>query len=101
MSFYQWQGKDLVLYVKIQPSASSDALAEIINHAVQHDQIKIRLTSPPVEGKANKQLISFLSTLFSVGRSQIELLSGQSSRNKKVLIRSPQSLPDLISEDLT
>lgn len=97
MSFYQWQENDLILFVKTQPNASKNELAEIINHDVQHDQIKIRISSPAVDGKANKELFRFLSQLFKVSRSQIELLSGQSSRNKKLRIRSPKALPESIN----
>ncbi len=57
--FYQWQGDDLILRVKVQPKASKDELAEILG-----DQLKVRITAPPVDGKANKHLLAFLSKLF-------------------------------------
>lgn len=100
MSFFQWQGNDLVLYAKIQPKASKDELVEIISNETQNeiqvDQLKIRITAPPVDGKANKHLIAFLSKLFGIARSQISLLSGETGRNKKLLIKNPKRLPDKI-----
>jgi hypothetical protein len=50
------------------------------------DAIKIRLKAPPVDGAANAELIRFLAKHFGVPRSAIQLLSGGSSRDKRVAI---------------
>ena len=55
-----------------------------------------RITAPPVDGKANQQLIQFLSKSFKVSKSQVKLLSGDSSRHKRFCIQSPQKLPSMI-----
>ena len=47
---------------------------------------KVRLTAPPVEGKANRLLIEFLAKRLDVNRSQVKLLKGMTSRNKTVEI---------------
>jgi uncharacterized protein (TIGR00251 family) len=87
--FYQWQGENLILHVRVQPRASRD---EIVGpHG--DDALKIRITAPPVEGKANTHLIRFLAKAFGVSRSQIRLLGGDSSRIKQLSIDSPQQLP--------
>ncbi len=101
MSFYQWQNHDLILFVKVQPKASKDELGEVINNETQADQIKIRITAPPVDGKANKHLIAYLGKLFKVSKSQIILLSGETGRNKKLLIQAPKQLPDMIKAETT
>lgn len=98
MSFFQWKGNDLILYVKIQPKASKDELLETISNETQADQLKIRITAPPVDGKANKHLIAFLSKSFGIARSQISLLSGETGRNKKLLIKNPKQLPGKIMD---
>ena len=90
-SFYQWQNDDLILRVKVQPKASKDEIAEIMGGTV-----KIRITAPPVDGKANKHLIAYLAKLFKVGKSNISLLSGETSREKRLLISKPKHLPDII-----
>lgn len=97
MSFYQWKDDDLLLFVRTQPNASSDALAELIEQENLPDQIKIRITAPAVDGKANKHLVNYLSKLFKVSRSQVEILSGLTSRNKKILVKEPKQLPEQIS----
>ena len=98
MSFYYWQGQDLILKVRIQPKAASDEFAEVLSHEVTGDQIKIRITAPPVDGKANKHLIRFLSLCFKVPKSSVTVLSGETSRNKKIKIQSPQKLPAIIEQ---
>ena len=71
----------LLLQLKVQPNASRSGWAG------QHDQrLKIRLQSPPQDGKANRELIRFLSDTLGLAKSNLELIHGQSSRNKTVRI---------------
>ncbi|MVW74331.1 DUF167 domain-containing protein [Pseudomonas xionganensis] len=88
MAFYRWDGADLILDCHLQPKASKDEVA-----GLHGERLKIRLTAPPVEGKANAQLLAFLATCFAVSKSQVSLESGQQSRQKRVRIRQPQQLP--------
>ncbi|MDH5424671.1 MAG: DUF167 family protein [Gammaproteobacteria bacterium] len=99
MSFYHWQQDDLILYVKTQPGASKDGFGEIICNENQADQIKIRITALPLDGKANKHLIGYLGKLFKVAKSQVTLLNGETSRNKKLQIHAPAQLPDAIKAE--
>lgn len=87
------------MYVKVQPKASKDELGDIIINETQADQIKIRITAPPVDGKANKHLIAYLSQLFKVAKSHITLLSGETGRNKKLQIHAPKLLPVIIKAE--
>ncbi len=89
--FYEWQGDDLILRIKAQPKASKDEFAEVLGN-----RLKIRITAPPVDGKANQHLIKFLARQFKVSKSQIELLTGDSAREKRFKIRSPKQIPDII-----
>lgn len=91
-SFYEWRGNDLLLNVRIQPRASRDGFAEVLD-----DRIKIRITAPPVDGKANKHLTVFLAGLFGVSRARVSILSGETGRNKRILIQQPLKLPDCIT----
>mgnify|MGYP002260191588 CR=1 FL=1 len=62
--------------------------------------LKVRLTSPPVEGKANKQLTTFLSENFKVKKSEIKIVAGLKSREK--LIEIPlKVVPEDISRIMT
>jgi YggT family protein len=87
---FHWEGDDLILDCHLQPKASKDEFA-----GLHGERLKIRLTAPPVEGKANAQLLAFLARAFGVAKSQVVLLSGELNRQKRVRIRSPLKLPEL------
>lgn len=89
--YYQWQGVRLLLNVRVQPRASRD---EIVGPHGER-ALKIRITAPPVDGKANTHLIRFLAKAFGVPRSQINLIGGESSRTKRLSINSPKQLPPI------
>jgi uncharacterized protein (TIGR00251 family) len=88
VAWYRWDGQDLLLDCHLQPKASRDEFA-----GLHGERLKIRLTAPPVEGKANAQLLAFLAAAFAVSKSQVNLESGQQSRQKRVRIKQPQRLP--------
>lgn len=87
--WYRWDGDDLILQLQIQPRASRDGIAGI--HA---GHLRMRLTAPPVDGRANDHLLRYLAELFQVPRTQVTLLSGTTGRRKRVRIRSPRHLPE-------
>lgn len=87
--YFEWRGKQLLLSLRVQPRASRD---EIVGpHG--NEALKVRITAPPVEGKANEHLIRFLAKSFGVTRRQVALLGGESGRNKRFVIDSPSRLP--------
>jgi len=65
--------------VRVQPRAKRNAIT-----GIHGDALKIALTSPPVEGRANDALIAFLAEVLRVSRGSITIAAGQSSRNKVV-----------------
>ncbi len=72
---------DLILHVLIQPRSSKTEIAG--RHG---ETLKIRLTSPPVEGAANEQCRSLLSKVLKIPKKNIEIVSGLKSRIKKLKI---------------
>lgn len=86
--YYSWQGEDLILHCQFQPKAASD---EIVG--IHGDRLKIRITAPPVDGKANEHIIKWFSKLFKVPKSDIEILQGELGRQKTLRIRSPKIVP--------
>ena len=86
--WYCWQGEVLVLNIRVQPRASRNEIAGRVG-----DQLKIRLTTPPVNGKASQHLLEFLAKKCGVSKNRVELLSGASARNKRVSIVCPKQLP--------
>lgn len=73
--------KGLIVSLRISPNASKN---EIIK---TDDGVKIKITAPPVDGKANKCLIEFLSKLFKIPKSSIEILRGETSKEKTLLLK--------------
>ncbi len=87
MSWLSSYGRGVRIQVKVQPRASCN---EVVG--ITEEYLRIRLTAPPVDGKANKQLVKFLGQLFRCGAGKVRILHGTSGRCKLVEI-------DGISED--
>ena len=87
-----WQGTDLLLTVHVQPRAAKD---EVVGF---HDrQLKVRISAPPVDGKANRRLVAMLAEVFGVAKRDVLLLAGENSRTKRFRILSPRRLPAYIA----
>ncbi|HKS95677.1 MAG TPA: DUF167 domain-containing protein [Terriglobia bacterium] len=67
--------------VKVHPRARKNAITGELG-----DALKLALTAPPVEGKANQACIEFFANLLKLPRSSVTIAAGQSSRNKLVRI---------------
>jgi uncharacterized protein (TIGR00251 family) len=67
--------------VKVHPRARQNAITGTVGNAV-----KLALTAPPVDGKANQAVIEFFADLFDIPRSSVTIASGETSRNKMVRI---------------
>ncbi len=88
MAWFRWQGSDLIIQVQIQPRASRSEFAGITN-----DLLRVRITAPPIDNKANLHLIEFLATQFGIAKSRVQLLRGRKTRNKLLRVRAPVRLP--------
>ena len=67
--------------VRVHPRAKKNAIAGEIG-----DALKLSLTAPPVEGKANQAVIRFLAEFLQVPRSSVTIAAGETSRNKIVRV---------------
>jgi len=87
------QGTTVEIYV--QPKASKNELS-----GIHEGSLKVRLTAPPVEGEANKECLRFLAKVFEVPKSTLEILKGQKSRRKTVLVRdvAPEFLQNILKK---
>lgn len=73
--------KGATFAVRVQPRASRNAIAGEMG-----DALKLALTAPPVEGKANEACVEFLANLLKVPRSSVTIASGESNRNKVIRV---------------
>ena len=70
----------VIIAIKAQPGASRSEFAGVYGD----EAVKVRIAAPAVEGAANKELVKFLSKRFKVPKSSIEIVSGETSKIKRV-----------------
>ncbi len=73
--------KGISFAVKVQPRARRNAIIGVMG-----DSLKLALTAPPVEGRANEAVIEFFAQLFQIPRASVTIASGETSRNKVIRI---------------
>ena len=84
MSFMSWiqsASGGCAVNVRVIPRASKNQIQGVLG-----DALKIRLQAPPVDGKANEALVRFLADTLSIPARSISLLSGETGRNKRLLL---------------
>lgn len=71
---------DLYLRIKVRPSASKTEVTNILDDGT----IKINLAAAPVKGKANIELVKFLSSIFEIKKTNIKIISGKAEKLKLI-----------------
>ena len=71
----------LIIKVKIVPNSSKNDIV------LEEEFIKVKVTAQPIENKANKALIEFLSKTFKIPKTSIEILKGETSKEKTLLLK--------------
>ncbi|OBU18933.1 DUF167 family protein YggU [Photobacterium aquimaris] len=85
-------GDDVVIRLYIQPKASRDQIV-----GLHGDEIKISITAPPVDGKANAHLAKFLAKQFKVAKGLVHVEKGFQGRHKQIRIEDPKQIPEPIA----
>jgi uncharacterized protein len=82
-SFHLHDGKKgSALAVRVTPRASKNEIVEILSDGT----VKIHLTAPPVEGKANEALLKFLANVLDVSVRQLDIVAGAGGRDKLISV---------------
>jgi uncharacterized protein (TIGR00251 family) len=92
------QGDAVSLSLVIQPRASKN---EIVGEFGNPTRLKIRITAPPVDSAANEAIIAFLAEKLGVPKRSLEILRGQTGKQKTVLCRGTtlcEALSRLVEE---
>lgn len=76
-SFLRAQPDGTLLSIKLQPRASSNEIGAALG-----DELRIKVTAPPVDAAANQALVEMLADLLDCSRARVELLRGHTSRHK-------------------
>jgi uncharacterized protein len=74
-------GGGVTFALKVHPRAKKNAITGELG-----DALKVSLTTPPIEGRANEACVEFFAKLLKVPRSSVTIASGQTSRNKVIRI---------------
>lgn len=77
------ENHSVLIKMKIVPNASKNEIS-----GWDSDFLKIRIKAPPIDGKANKALISYLSKLCGVSKNGISIIRGEKSRQKTIAFTS-------------
>jgi uncharacterized protein (TIGR00251 family) len=89
MNWYRREGESIVLVLHVQPGAKRTEVTGLHGEA-----LKIRLATPPIDGKANEALLSFVADKFDVPQRGVELLRGGQSRHKMVKVTGSEIEPE-------
>lgn len=91
--------KGAALAVRVTPRASRNEIVEVLSDGT----VKVHLTAPPVEGKANEALIKFLADVLGVAPSRVDVVAGAGGRDKlvSVLDMDAETLHKKIIENLS
>lgn len=79
---FQKTKEGIVINIKVEPRSSRAMVV-----GPYGDALKVKLTAPPVDGAANKQLAEILAKYFKVKKASISIIKGQQSKNKVVEIK--------------
>lgn len=80
-AFLSLRPDGVLLAVKLQPRASTNEIGEPLG-----DELKIKVTAPPVDAAANQALVEFLADQMDCPRGRVELVRGHKSRHKTILL---------------
>ena len=82
MEWFEETPEGVILHIKVQPKAS---INKVVGLHGDPPRLKIRVAAAPVDGKANKELLEFLSKILEVSPSKIKLIRGATSPKKDIL----------------
>ncbi|EGR1139958.1 DUF167 family protein YggU [Vibrio cholerae] len=82
------EGDDLLLRLYIQPKASRDSIV-----GLHGEELKVAITAPPIDGKANAHLSKYLAKLCKVAKCSVVIEKGELGRHKQVRILQPSQIP--------
>lgn len=95
--FFDKQDQKVILRVRLSPNSSSCSVKGVFTDAEGHDFLKINVVSVPEKGKANAELKNFLAKKLKLPKNKIEIISGETDRYKKILIRdNPENIVQLL-----
>lgn len=90
MPFLRESREGLILQLQVQPGARRNEIT-----GLHGDRLKIKIKAPPVDGAANLEIIRFFAEVLGIRRQEIEITSGESSRQKNLRVQGSLSAEDI------
>jgi len=85
------RGDFVEIVIKVVPNAKKTEAV-----GVENDALKLRLSALPIEGRANEELVAFFSKSFKIAKRDVEIISGELGRNKRVRVPKTEKLLDFL-----
>lgn len=98
MTFFEKKKDGYVLRVRLTPNSSLVKSGGLMENAKGEVFLKINVISVPEKGKANKELLDFLSKMLDIAKSSIKIVSGETDRYKKIMITTTIDLESKLEE---
>ena len=89
--FYQTTPDGLKIFIRLSPKAKREGIEGVYAAPDGSERLKIAVSAPPVDGKANEYLIKWLAKHLHIAKSAITLVSGTTDRSKTLLIKGNAS----------
>jgi uncharacterized protein (TIGR00251 family) len=89
VSWYAWQDDRLLLRLRVQPRAKQPGV-----DGVHGERLRVRIGAPPVDDRANAELVGLLATAFDLPRRAVAITQGEHGQAKTVTLTAPRTLPD-------
>ena len=89
-------GRDWIVRLRVQPRSGRDSVGGVLD-----GRLRIRITAPPVDGKANLHLQRFLADWLGLARRQVQIEQGESARDKRVRLEDVGELPLALRDLMT
>ncbi len=86
MSNYKSEFNRIIINIRVIPNSSKNELLK------DGDRIRLKITAPPVDNKANKFIISYFSKNLKIPKSSIQIIKGELSRDKTILFEIDDSV---------
>ncbi|MBW8309229.1 MAG: DUF167 domain-containing protein [Candidatus Paracaedibacteraceae bacterium] len=90
-TFYRLQDNDVFLSIRLMPKAAKNSILGIYEDANGVQMLKISVTAPAEDNKANTAVVSFLAKKLKIAKSQLSIVQGHTHRNKCIQIKEMNS----------
>ena len=84
--FFTWEGADLLLHLRVQPKAAQDRIG-----GTHGDALKVRITAPPTEGKANQHLARLFAKELGLAKGAVAVAKGVKGKDKTLRLKEVDS----------